>query len=67
MLIKNIILKLIKVKFRKEQYFYTGMDTYIHSFKSLNGSYRHAVGDFCILVYNQYMTSDENREKLMTV
>lgn len=59
----------------KEQYFYTGMDTYIHSFESLNGSYRHAVGDafareaihLCKDVFNsQDMKNDENREKLMT-
>ena len=59
----------------KEQYFYTGMDTYIHSFESLNGSYRHAVGDafareaisLCKDVFNsENMMSDENREKLMT-
>ena len=29
----------------KEQYFSMGMDTYIHSFESLNVSYRDAVGD----------------------
>jgi len=59
----------------KEQYFYTGMDTYIHSFESLNGSYRHAVGDafareainLCKEIFSSKdMMSDENREKLMT-
>lgn len=29
----------------RNQYFYTGMDTYIHCIESLNGSHRHAVGD----------------------
>lgn len=28
-----------------EQYFYTGMDTYIHCIESLNGRYRNAIGD----------------------
>jgi 3-deoxy-alpha-D-manno-octulosonate 8-oxidase len=59
----------------KEQYFYTGMDTYIHSFESLNGSFRHTVGDafareairLCKEVFHSKdMKSDENREKLMT-
>jgi len=59
----------------KEQYFFTGMDTYVHSFESLNGNYRHAVGDafareaisLCKQVFSsQDMMSDENREKLMT-
>ena len=58
-----------------EQYFYTGMDTYIHSFESLNGSFRHTVGDafareairLCKEVFDsENMKSDENREKLMT-
>lgn len=59
----------------QEQYFYTGMDTYIHSFESLNGSYRHVISDafareainLCKEVFNSKdMMSDENREKLMT-
>ncbi len=29
----------------REQYFYTGMDTYIHCIESLNGSYRNALRD----------------------
>lgn len=58
----------------REQYFYTGMDTYIHSFESLNGRYRNAVGDafakqaisLCREVFlSDDMMSDENREKLM--
>ena len=58
----------------REQYFYTGMDTYIHSFESLNGRYRNAIGDafanqaiaLCREVFlSDDMMSDENREKLM--
>ena len=58
----------------REQYFYTGMDTYIHSFESLNGRYRNAIGDafakqaiaLCREVFlSSDMMSDENREKLM--
>lgn len=58
----------------REQYFYTGMDTYIHSFESLNGRYRNAIGDayarqaiaLCQEVFlSEDMMSDENREKLM--
>ena len=58
----------------RDQYFYTGMDTYIHSFESLNGRYRNAIGDafakqaisLCREVFlSNDMTSDENREKLM--
>lgn len=29
----------------REQYFYTGMDAYIHCIESLGGSYRNAIGD----------------------
>ena len=59
----------------KKQYFYTGMDTYIHSFESLNGNYRHAISDafageainLCKEVFrSDNMMSEENREKLMT-
>jgi len=59
----------------KEQYFFTGMDTYVHSFESLNGNYRNAVGDAFAreaislskqVFSSQDMMSDENREKLMT-
>jgi 3-deoxy-alpha-D-manno-octulosonate 8-oxidase len=58
----------------KEQYFYTGMDTYIHCIESLNGRYRNAIGDayarqaieLCREVFlSEDMMSDENREKLM--
>jgi 3-deoxy-alpha-D-manno-octulosonate 8-oxidase len=58
----------------KNQYFYTGMDTYIHSFESLNGRYRNAIGDafakqaieLCREVFlSENMMSNENREKLM--
>jgi len=58
----------------REQYFYTGMDTYIHCIESLNGRYRNAIGDaysnqaitLCREVFlSQDMMSDENREKLM--
>lgn len=58
----------------REQYFYTGMDTYLHCIESLNGSYRNAIGDafsqqaisLCREVFlSEDMMSDENREKLM--
>lgn len=58
----------------KEQYFYTGMDTFIHCIESLSGNYRNAIGDafshqaiaLCRDVFNsEDMMSDENREKLM--
>lgn len=58
----------------REQYFYTGMDTYIHCIESLNGNYRNAIGDafshqaiaLCREVFlSDDMMSDENREKLM--
>jgi len=58
----------------REQYFYTGMDTYIHCIESLNGRYRNAIGDafshqaitLCREVFlSKDMMSDENREKLM--
>ena len=58
----------------KEQYFYTGMDTYLHCIESLNGKYRNAIGDsfsnqaitLCREVFfSDNMMSDENREKLM--
>jgi len=56
------------------QFFYTGMDAYIHCFEALNGSYRNAIGDayseqsikLCREVFNSDdMMSDENRLKLM--
>ena len=58
----------------REQYFYTGMDTYIHCIESLAGRYRNAIGDafshqaivLCREVFlSDDMMSDENREKLM--
>lgn len=58
----------------REQYFYTGMDTYIHCVESLNGRYRNAIGDafshqaivLCREVFlSDDMMSDKNREKLM--
>lgn len=58
----------------RDQYFYTGMDTYIHCIESLNGSFRHGVADafsdqalkLCREVFlSDDMQSDENREKLM--
>jgi len=56
------------------QYFYTGMDAYIHCIESLNGSYRNAIGDaysvqtirLCREVFmSDNMMSDENRSKMM--
>lgn len=58
----------------RNQYFYTGMDAYIHCFESLNGHYRNAIGDaysretmrLCKEVFNsEEMMNDINREKLM--
>lgn len=58
----------------REQYFYTGMDTYLHCIESLNGRYRNAIGDsfsnqaiiLCREVFlSEDMMSDGNREKLM--
>lgn len=58
----------------RNQYFYTGMDTYLHCVESLNGRYRNAIGDafanqaiaLCREVFlSDDMMSDENREKLM--
>jgi 3-deoxy-alpha-D-manno-octulosonate 8-oxidase len=58
----------------KEQYFYSGMDTYLHCIESLNGEFRNAIGDafsqqaitLCREVFlSDDMMSDENREKLM--
>ena len=56
------------------QYFYTGMDAYIHCLESSCGSYRNAVGDafgdqtlsLCRKVFlSDDMASDENRARLM--
>lgn len=58
----------------RNQYFYTGMDAYIHCLESLQGSYRNAVGDafaeetikLCRSVfYSKDMMGIENREKMM--
>lgn len=58
----------------REQYFYTGMDSYIHCIESLGGSFRNAIGDaysrqsieLCRDVFlSSDMMSNENREKLM--
>ena len=57
-----------------DQYFYTGMDAYIHCVESLAGSYRNAIGDafseqtlnLCRQVFLEAdMKSDESRAKLM--
>jgi 3-deoxy-alpha-D-manno-octulosonate 8-oxidase len=56
------------------QYFYTGMDTYIHCVESLGGRYRHAFADACSdqamrlcrqIFLEGDMRSAENRERLM--
>ena len=59
----------------RDQYFYTGMDAYIHCFEALSGSYRNMIGDsfsretmsLCrqIFVGDEDMMSDQNRERLM--
>jgi len=58
----------------RDQYFYTGMDAYIHCIESLAGSYRNAIGDafsdqtlkLCREVFQgSDMKNDQNREKLM--
>ena len=58
----------------RDQYFWTGMDAYIHCIESLSGNHRNAVGDslsvqtlsLCKQVfYSENMQTLENREKLM--
>lgn len=58
----------------RNQYFYTGLDAYIHCFESLSGSYRNAIGDafsretlkLCRQVFlEDDMLSMVNRERLM--
>jgi len=58
----------------RDQYFYTGMDSYIHCVESLSGSYRNAIGDsyseqtikLCREIFDSNdMKSEENRAKLM--
>lgn len=59
---------------QRNQYFYTGMDAYIHCMEALQGSYRNAIGDafseetikLCREVFaSEDMASIENREKMM--
>ena len=58
----------------REQYFYTGMDSFIHCIESLSGMYRNSIADafstqslkLCREVFlSEEMQSDENRSKLM--
>ena len=58
----------------REQYFWTGMDAYIHCVEALTGSYRNAIGDafsretinLCRAVFSsEDMMSSSSREKLM--
>jgi 3-deoxy-alpha-D-manno-octulosonate 8-oxidase len=58
----------------RDQYFFTGMDAYIHCIESLAGSYRNAIGDafsretveLCHQVFlSEDMLIPANREKLM--
>lgn len=58
----------------RNQYFYTGMDAYIHCIESMAGNYRNAIGDaysretvsLCRQVFlDDDMMSAANREKLM--
>jgi 3-deoxy-alpha-D-manno-octulosonate 8-oxidase len=57
-----------------DQYFFSGMDAWIHCMESLNGVFRNPIGDaysvqamkLCRQVFSQgEMMSDENRAKLM--
>lgn len=58
----------------RDQYFFTGMDAYIHCIEALNGSYRNAIGDaysretldLCRKVFmSEDMKTYQNRERLM--
>ncbi len=58
----------------RDQYFYTGLDSYAHCFESLQGAYRNPIVDalsdktiaLCREVFlSEDMMSKENREKLM--
>ncbi|MDP2904589.1 MAG: iron-containing alcohol dehydrogenase family protein [Methylovulum sp.] len=58
----------------RDQYFFTGMDAYIHCIEALEGSYRNAIGDaysretinLCRQVFlEDDMQTPANREKLM--
>ncbi len=58
---------------QKEQWFYTGMDCFIHCVESLNGTYINAFSqsygekalDLCLEVYLGDLTAEESRDKLM--
>jgi 3-deoxy-alpha-D-manno-octulosonate 8-oxidase len=58
----------------RDQYFYTGMDAYIHCIEAMAGSYRNSIGDaysretvnLCRQVFlEDDMQTPENRERLM--
>ena len=58
----------------RDQYFYTGIDTFMHCVESLQGSYRNAIIDafsvravqLCEEIFlSDDMMSEENREKMM--
>lgn len=58
----------------RNQYFYTGMDAFIHCIEALAGRYRNAIGDafseqtinLCRAVFNsEDMMADDNRSKMM--
>lgn len=59
----------------RDQYFYTGLDTYIHCIESLNGEHRHSIADSFsyealrlareVFLGKEDMMSDKNREKIM--
>ena len=58
----------------RDQYFYTGMDTYIHCVESLAGSYRHSIADSYSnqalslarqVFHSEHMQSNDAREALM--
>lgn len=58
----------------RDQYFFSGMDSYIHCIESLSGRYRNVIGDaysrqalnLCrIVFFSENMQSDENRSNLM--
>lgn len=64
----------LTVSVPRSQYFYTGMDSYIHCIESLSGKYRNSIGDaysrevinLCRHVFlDDDMMSLENRERLM--
>ena len=64
----------LSVSVPRNQYFYTGMDAYIHCVEALSGSYHNAIGDafseqtinLCRDVFSsEDMMADENRSKMM--